>query len=240
VADARATQAPLLVLAGGADTAITQSPVLALAGGSGGVAVTQAPLLALASIPTLSIRATAGALLTLAGDMADIRNTQTALLALARHVNCLTRWAQCWKITTVKPRIIDNEISDEEQVTYQNTTVAPDWITESADPRRPDFIEDYVEPYSYSYYHSSSGNTVWHSTLAGAIADAVADDHNPAAFENLVGFSVTPAGQINTVHGLDPDYSDDLSGRIHRSCLQLRRRQYRFLHQRWGRMESCI
>jgi uncharacterized phage protein (TIGR02218 family) len=134
VADARATQAPLLVLAGGADTAVTQSPVLALAGGSGGVAVTQAPLLALASIPTLSIRATAGALLTLAGDMADIRNTQTALLALARHVNCLTRWAQCWKITTVKPRYSSETISGTE-LAYRSNDVLYPWIDGDVDPR---------------------------------------------------------------------------------------------------------
>src|SRR5690606_15867497 len=56
--------------------------------------------------------------------MADARITQAALLVLARGVPCLTRWAQCWKITTVKPRFREQA---EQEFEFSNAFLHP-WV----------------------------------------------------------------------------------------------------------------
>lgn len=86
--DARNTQSAVLALAEGTpDTRITQSAVLALYQPAPDARVTQAPALVLAQFD------------------ADTRISQAPVLALVDQVECLTRWAQAWRIERVDGEI---------------------------------------------------------------------------------------------------------------------------------------
>lgn len=83
--------------------------------------------------------------------MADARITQAALLVLARGVPCLTRWAQCWKITTVKPQFVSDQEQEQQLVEYSNEVLWP-WSSGAvADPRHP--LNTYVYTFSANTAH---------------------------------------------------------------------------------------
>lgn len=80
--DGRLTQAPLLVLCESAVPGrLTQAPLLVLGKVDPPARLTQVPLLALVEYTAVG------------------RLTQAPLLVLGEDVPCLTKWAQCWKIT---------------------------------------------------------------------------------------------------------------------------------------------
>lgn len=82
MANARATQAPVLVLGAGPEARITQGPVLVLS-----------------EIQAEAARATQVPALALAEGASSARVTQGPVLVLADSTPCLTQWAECWKIT---------------------------------------------------------------------------------------------------------------------------------------------
>lgn len=84
-----------------AEARVTQAPVLVLSSADSDARITQVATLALVFMPDAAeeIRVTQAVALALAGYDAETRITQAVALVLADQVPCLTRWAQCWTIT---------------------------------------------------------------------------------------------------------------------------------------------
>lgn len=101
MADARLTQAPALsVEAGAADARATQAGVYAVDGGGAGSAwATHVAVYALTPAPAEEGRLSQALVLGVTADALAARLSQAPLLAVVDEVPCLTRWAQCWKIT---------------------------------------------------------------------------------------------------------------------------------------------
>ena len=78
-----------------------------LAEGDGGAArLTQLPMLALIEQFAEAERLTQLPMLALVEQQLEQRLTQLPVLALVEHIPCLTRWAQCWKITRVDGEVL--------------------------------------------------------------------------------------------------------------------------------------
>src|SRR5690606_25771380 len=84
-----------------ADARITQAAALALtaADPAPGARITQAAALALTDQAAEAARITQAAVLAATQHTLEAQITQASALVLADLVPCLTRWAQCWKIT---------------------------------------------------------------------------------------------------------------------------------------------
>lgn len=91
-----------------AEARVTQAPVLVLSAADSDARVTQAAALVLSFMPDAAeeIRVTQAPTLVLAGFDAQTRVTQAAVLVLADQVPCLTRWAECWTITRVDGAVL--------------------------------------------------------------------------------------------------------------------------------------
>lgn len=83
-----------------AEARVTQAPVLVLSSAPSEARITQVATLVLyEDAPQTDVRITQSTTLALAEFTAETRVTQLATLVLADQVNCLTRWAQTWTIT---------------------------------------------------------------------------------------------------------------------------------------------
>lgn len=106
------------------DARLTQAPALVLAEASPAARCTQVAALVLANRQAEAGRLTQAPALVLSSSDIEARVTQAAALVLADAVPCLTRWAQCWKITVADGGVFAFTSHDRE-ITFCGVTYSP-------------------------------------------------------------------------------------------------------------------
>jgi uncharacterized phage protein (TIGR02218 family) len=96
-----------------ADGRLTQAGVLAASEGVGEARVTQAGALVLTPFTSEEARATQAGVLAVVDFELEARLTQLAVLALADGKDCLTQWAQCWRLERTDGEVIARSDHDE-------------------------------------------------------------------------------------------------------------------------------
>lgn len=109
-----------------AEARVTQAPMLVLSESDAEARVTQAAAMVLAFMPDAAeeIRVTQATLLTVAEFEAGTRISQAVALVLADHVPCVQRWATCWTFTRADGVVL-GFTSHDQPVTFRGLEHSP-------------------------------------------------------------------------------------------------------------------